>query len=92
MKNKLKKVIIASTVLGLAQTAWINNFSMVQAATPSNTTQTQKVVKTLSNVPAVKLSSKSSVRLTDVNVLTQDEGKLITYTLTYTNNEKKACS
>ncbi|PAF29496.1 DUF4352 domain-containing protein [Paenibacillus sp. 7516] len=91
MKNKLKKIIVVTTVLGLAQTAWLNNVLLVQAATSSsNTAQTQKAVKTLSNIPAVKLSSKSSVKLTDVNVLNQDEGKLITYTLTYTNNEKRS--
>ncbi|WP_440113521.1 DUF4352 domain-containing protein [Paenibacillus sp. QZ-Y1] len=91
MNNKLKKVIVAATVVGLTQAVWVNNLQIVQAATSSsNTSQTQKAVKTLGNVPAVKLSSKSSVRLTDVNVLTQDEGKLITYTLTYTNNDKKS--
>ncbi|MFC9711136.1 DUF4352 domain-containing protein [Paenibacillus sp. NPDC056933] len=94
MKNKLTKVIITGALLGITQSVWGGYVTTVDAAVASkssSTEQTKKmVVKTLTNVPAVKLSNKSSVRITDVNVLTQDEGKLITYTLTYTNNDKKS--
>lgn len=96
MKNNLKKVIITGTLLAITQSAWGGSIATVDAAEASKsnaTLQSKKtVVKTLANLPSVKLSNKSSVKITDVNILTQDEGKLITYTLTYTNNEKKACS
>ena len=91
MKNNLRKVMIASVVLGITQTVWVHDLPAVQAASASNSiSQTKTTLKTLANVPGVKLSNKSSVKISDVNVLTQDEGKLVTYTLTYTNNEKKS--
>lgn len=85
--------MIASVVLGITPIVWVHDLPAVQAANASKSiSQTKTTLKTLANVPGVKLSNKSSVKISDVNVLTQDEGKLVTYTLTYTNNEKKACS
>ncbi|WP_145051499.1 hypothetical protein [Paenibacillus xylanexedens] len=61
----------------------------------SNTTQkdqtpaTKKVVHTLANVPAVKVTARSTVHLTDVNILAQDDGNTVTYTLSYKNNDSK---
>lgn len=64
------------------------------AATQSKSTQAQQnsTVKTLNNLSAVKLTSKSTVRLSNVNILSQDEGSVLTYTLTYKNNDSKALS
>lgn len=46
-----------------------------------------KSVHTLNNVPEVKITARSSVKLTDVNILSQDDGNTVTYTLTYKNND-----
>ncbi|WP_339305356.1 hypothetical protein [Paenibacillus sp. FSL R5-0519] len=51
------------------------------------TTPTNKVVHTLAKVPAVKVTARSTVNLTDVNILSQDDGNTVTYTLTYKNND-----
>ncbi|MEO2209853.1 hypothetical protein ABGV40_03025 [Paenibacillus amylolyticus] len=51
------------------------------------TTPTNKVVHTLAKVPAVKVTARSTVKLTDVNILSQDDGNTVTYTLTYKNND-----
>lgn len=51
------------------------------------TTTTNKVVHTLAKVPAVKVTARSTVKLTDVNILSQDDGNTVTYTLTYKNND-----
>ena len=48
-----------------------------------------KVVHTLANVPAVKVTARSTVSLTDVNILSQNDGNTVTYTLTYKNNDSK---
>ncbi|WP_433944343.1 hypothetical protein [Paenibacillus sp. SN-8-1] len=55
--------------------------SQVQAKTP--------IVHTINALPAIKLTGKSSVRLSEVNVLTQDEGSIVTYTLTFNNGDSK---
>ncbi|WP_405154159.1 hypothetical protein [Paenibacillus sp. FSL K6-0108] len=49
----------------------------------------KKVVHTLANVPAVKVTARSTVKLTDVNLLSQDDGNTVTYTLTYQNNDSE---
>ncbi|MFS0872210.1 DUF4352 domain-containing protein [Paenibacillus xylanilyticus] len=92
MNRRVKQILIISTMLGLTQTVCMYEGDYVQAASSSEATKLIKLttVKSLNNVPSVKLSNKSSVKLTDLNVLTQDESKLITYTLTYTNNEKRS--
>ncbi|WP_366292937.1 hypothetical protein [Paenibacillus sp. AN1007] len=48
-----------------------------------------KVVHTLANVPPVKVTARSTVTLTDVNILSQNDGNTVTYTLTYKNNDSK---
>ncbi|WP_211749606.1 hypothetical protein [Paenibacillus sp. Marseille-Q4541] len=55
----------------------------------STTTKSDKNLHTLNNLKSVKLTSKSVVKLTDLNVLTQEDGKTISYTLTYQNNDSK---
>ncbi|WDH98301.1 hypothetical protein PUW24_05020 [Paenibacillus urinalis] len=54
-----------------------------------SSTKSDKPIHTLNNLKPVKLTSKSTVKLTDLNVLTQEDGKTLTYTLTYQNNDSK---
>lgn len=60
--------------------------------TKTTTTQKQTTVKTLNNLNAVKITSKSTVKLSNVNILAQEDGSILTYTLTYQNNDSKSLS
>ncbi|OMF13017.1 hypothetical protein BK131_17415 [Paenibacillus amylolyticus] len=87
----LASAMLISSTAGIAMASSTTNKT---AATSSNsstskktTTTTQKVVHTLGNLSAVKVTSRSSVRLTDVNILAQDDGNVVTYTLSYKNND-----
>lgn len=58
------------------------------------TTSTKKVtspsnLNTLDKLSPIRLSAKSYVKLTDVNILTQDDGNILTYTLNFYNGDKK---
>lgn len=91
MKNTWTRVIVAGTLLGMTQVIWGNHLPTVHAAAASKpSSQIKTTIKTLSSLPAVKLPGKSNVRITDVNLLRQDEGTLLTYTLTYTNNDQRS--
>lgn len=57
------------------------------STTKKDQTAANKVVHTLANVPAVKVTARSTVKLTDVNILSQDDGNTVTYTLSYKNND-----
>lgn len=57
------------------------------SSTTKKDTTTTKVLHTLSNLSPVKVTSRSTVKLTDVNILSQDDGNVVTYTLTYKNND-----
>ncbi|GJM82965.1 hypothetical protein HMSSN139_54610 [Paenibacillus sp. HMSSN-139] len=46
-------------------------------------------MNSLDKLSPVRLSSKSYVKLTDVNILTQDEGNILTYTLNFYNGDQK---
>ncbi|WP_237167742.1 hypothetical protein [Paenibacillus yonginensis] len=92
----MKKIQITATALGL--TLLVGSVPPAMAATGS--TQTSKastskaastpVIHTINNLPSVKLTSKSYIRLTDINTLSQDDSNLITYTLTVTNGDTKS--
>ncbi|WP_138495819.1 DUF4352 domain-containing protein [Paenibacillus pinistramenti] len=56
-----------------------------QAASTS-TSKTSSVVHTVSNLAAIKLSSTSTAKLSKVNILSQDQQNVLTYTITYVNN------
>ena len=58
-------------------------------ATKKTTTSKKQVVHTLGNLAPVKVTARSTVRLTDVNILAQDDGNVVTYTLSYQNNDSK---
>ncbi|WDQ33185.1 hypothetical protein PTQ21_02320 [Paenibacillus marchantiae] len=86
----LASALLISSTAGIAMAASTTNKT---SATSSNsnaskkTTSTNKVVHTLSNLSPVKVTARSSVRLTDVNILSQDDGNVVTYTLSYKNND-----
>ncbi|MCM3207914.1 hypothetical protein [Paenibacillus illinoisensis] len=61
--------------------------SSINDSSKRNTPETTRVVHTLSNLSPVKVTSRSTVKLTDVNILSQDDGNVVTYTLTYKNND-----
>lgn len=91
--NRAKSLVASIAVMALLAQG---TAGIVDAAstTPKKTTQTKQKasVKTLNNLSAVKVTSKSSVRLSNVNILAQEEGSVLTYTLTYTNNDSKTLS
>lgn len=57
------------------------------STTKKDQTVANKVVHTLANLPAVKVTTRSTVKLTDINILSQDDGNTVTYTLSYQNND-----
>ncbi|WP_153980150.1 hypothetical protein [Paenibacillus xylanilyticus] len=61
--------------------------SSINDSSKRNTPETTRVVHTLSSLSPVKVTSRSTVKLTDVNILSQDDGNVVTYTLTYKNND-----
>ncbi|AWB46252.1 hypothetical protein DCC85_20185 [Paenibacillus sp. CAA11] len=58
----------------------------------TKTTQTKAIVHTVNNLAPIKITSKSTVRLSDVNILSQDQQNILTYTLTYQNNDARSLS
>ncbi|NUU76955.1 hypothetical protein [Paenibacillus xylanilyticus] len=95
-QRKLFVSLLASTLLisstaGIAMAASTTNKTSANSSNSSSTkkvtTTTNKTVHTLSNLSPVKVTSRSTVKLTDVNILSQDDGNVVTYTLTYKNND-----
>lgn len=95
-QRKLFVSLLASTLLisstaGIAMAASTTNKTSANSSSSSSTkkvtTKTNKAVHTLSNLSPVKVTSRSTVNLTDVNILSQDDGNVVTYTLTYKNND-----
>ncbi|WP_239484132.1 hypothetical protein [Paenibacillus rhizolycopersici] len=93
----MKKLPITAAALGV--TMLLASAQGVTAASSSNTKlntsktttqQTKTVVHTLANLAPVKITAKSMVKLTDINILSQDEGSILTYTLTITNGDSKS--
>ncbi|WP_418039523.1 hypothetical protein [Paenibacillus xylanilyticus] len=77
-------------IAGAANTSGSANKSAKDSTistTKKEQTAANKAVHTLANVPAVKVTTRSTVKLTDVNILSQDDGNTVTYTLTYKNND-----
>ncbi|WP_337033264.1 hypothetical protein [Paenibacillus illinoisensis] len=95
-QRKLFVSLLASTLLisstaGIAMAASTTNKTSANISNSSSskkaTITTNKAVHTLSNLSPVKVTSRSTVKLTDVNILSQDDGNVVTYTLTYKNND-----
>lgn len=62
---------------------------------PTNTNQQKQVSKpapihTMSELKPIRLTARSSVKLTNVNMYKQEEENILTYTLTYYNNEQRS--
>lgn len=88
------KLVVAS--LAVAALVTQSGGGIVDAAAKTNAinakaqAQKEAAVKTLSNLSGVKISGKSTVKLSNVNILAQKNEDILTYTLTYQNNDKKA--
>ncbi|MGX1829423.1 hypothetical protein ACWIE6_14340 [Paenibacillus taichungensis] len=95
MMTLMASMLLISSSGGIAaaaNTSTSSNKTSKNNATTNTTKKEQtstvtKVVHTLANVPAVKVTARSTVKLTDVNLLSQDDGNTVTYTLTYKNND-----
>lgn len=87
----LASALLVSSIAGIAMAASTTNKTSANSSNSSSTkkvtTTTYKAVHTLSNLSPVKVTSRSTVKLTDVNILSQDDGNVVTYTLTYKNND-----
>ncbi|PIH58343.1 hypothetical protein [Paenibacillus sp. LK1] len=90
----LASALVLSSTAGISAAANTGNNTEKTTTNSSNTTSSKsasenKVVHTLGNLAPVKVTARSSVKLTDVNILSQDDGNVVTYTLTYKNNDSK---
>ncbi|MGG3455481.1 hypothetical protein [Paenibacillus rhizolycopersici] len=88
----MKKIPVTAAVLGISlllssATGVMAAGTTTTKATTSN--QIKTVVHTLANLNPIKITAKSTVRLTDVNILTLDDESILTYTLTITNGDSK---
>ncbi|GIO86552.1 hypothetical protein J25TS5_34840 [Paenibacillus faecis] len=92
--NKAKWVVASLAVAALMaqNAAGAVDAAAAKSKTTNTKSQSQSAVKTLSHLNPIKLTSKSTVRLSNVNILSQNEGSVLTYTLTYQNNDSKAIS
>ncbi|WP_018754735.1 hypothetical protein [Paenibacillus terrigena] len=83
--SKIALVLAAAIFMGQS----IAGLPTTNAAPVTNNKNTSF---SLANLKSVSLSAKSSVRLTDINLLTQDDGNVLSYTLTYKNGDNKELS
>ncbi|WP_110931024.1 hypothetical protein [Paenibacillus bouchesdurhonensis] len=89
--NRTKMVVASLAVAALmAQSA--TGIAGAAATKSQTNTSAAQVVKTLGNLSGVKISGKSTVKLSNVNILSQADGNVLTYTLTYHNNDSKSLS
>ncbi|KAA2301019.1 hypothetical protein FY526_27155, partial [Clostridioides difficile] len=77
----LASVLVLSSTAGITAAANTDNNTNKTTTNSSNTTSSKsatenKVVHTLGNLSPVKVTARSSVRLTDVNILSQDDGNI----------------
>lgn len=86
----LKKISVTAITLGMSLLLSSATGVMAAGTTSEKTTkQTKAIVHTLENLNPIKISAKSTVRLSDVNILTLDEESILTYTLTISNGDSK---
>lgn len=90
----MKKIPITAAAIGLSLLLTSTSGAMAASTTPKATTKTttntrETAVHTLANLSPVKITAKSTVRLTDVNILTLSDESILTYTLTIQNNDSK---
>lgn len=91
-KAKLVVASLAVAALMAQSAAGAVDAAAAKSKTTNSKAQSQSAVKTLSHLNPIKLTSQSMVRLSNVNILSQNEGSVLTYTLTYQNNDSKAIS
>lgn len=90
----MRKVSKTAAAVVLTVSALVPLSSQTWAAPTPKTTNSAKTVKqetvhTLANLPPVKITAKSLVQLSDVNILTLDGESILTYTLTIQNKDNK---
>lgn len=90
----LRKISISAVALSVTLLVSGAHGAIAAAATTTKTTkstsqQSNSVVHTLANLKPVKISTNSTIRLTDVNILNLDEESILTYTLTIQNGDNK---
>ncbi|WP_152396354.1 hypothetical protein [Paenibacillus guangzhouensis] len=96
MHRSKKLIMVLTLAMVVSQMGTITSFAAQDASKPKTdsgkvTTKTNTIAE-LSSVKSINISSKSSVKLTDLNILSQDNENILTYTLTYTNMDKKDIS
>lgn len=89
--NRTKMVVASLAVAALMAQSTAGIAGAAAAKSQTNTAAAQ-AVKTLGNLSGVKISGKSTVKLSNVNILSQGDGNILTYTLTYQNNDSKTLS
>lgn len=94
----MKKIPITATALGIsllmtsvpeAMAASTTKATTTASKTTTSTSAKKTVVHTLANLSPIKITAKSTVQLTDVNILTLDEESILTYTLVIKNGDAK---
>ncbi|MDN4066418.1 hypothetical protein QYF50_00815 [Paenibacillus vini] len=91
----MKKIPTTAAALGITLLLTNSHGAIAAEKTITKTTtktpvkQTKTVVHTLANLSPVKITAKSTVQLTDVNILTLDEESILTYTLVIKNGDGK---
>lgn len=92
----MKKLPITAAALGVtlllasSQDAFAATVNKTTTNSKASTKQTKAVVHTLANLSPIKITAKSTVQLTDVNILTLDEENILTYTLVIKNGDSKS--
>ncbi|WP_410770643.1 hypothetical protein [Fontibacillus sp. BL9] len=98
MNNTNKVAVLLTGAMILSQMGYLGYGEANAAASKTTTTKsttkaaaskTTSNLSTLDKLSPVKLSTNSNVKLTDVNILTQDDGNILTYTLNIYNGDKK---
>lgn len=80
------KLIVASLAVAALMSQSAAGYVGAAATNTKVKSTTQASVKTLNNLAGVNIGAKSTVKLTNVNILSQDDGSVLTYTLTFHNN------
>lgn len=91
----MKKLPITAAALGLtllisSAQGVMASTSYITKASKTTTHQNKPVIHTMANLKPIKITAKSLIQITDVNILTQDEGSILTYTLTIVNGDNKS--
>lgn len=89
--SRTKMIVASLTAAALVSQSAAGYVGAATTNTKSKSA-TQTSVKTLNNLAGVNIGAKSTVKLTNINILSQDEGNILTYTLTYHNNGSTAVS